>query len=354
MFNAQLAQPRALRGQLLSFRIANGALTVKELPTRLKLLNWGVNETVKGPVTVGPQTLARLAANQARLGYDRVQIDFNHQTVPGSETWQADPVEVAGYGTPVVIPHDGLYLVDIEWTPAGKKYAVNYHDLSPTPKLDDCGEVVFLHSVALCRQGAVHDLTFYNASFLQPQTRPQPPMENTTPTAAPQGEAVDNRGLLVALLQKLGVTLPDTATDADIATMVDQFKALAPAADDPDDDRRSNAAPTRPLGVETRIDQIEKDGLLTLAATQGKVIPLNAEEIRTTPIAVLRAMIDRLPVGTVPLAARQGGNPARPNEPGRVASLNAAQKLIVKNLNLSEEKYLATLNAEKAASVTLL
>jgi len=347
MFNAQIAQPRVLRGQLLSFRIANGALTVKELPTRLKLLNWGVNETVKGPVTVGPRTLARLAVNQARLGYDRIQIDFNHQTVPGSETYQADPVEVAGYGTPVVIPHDGLYLVDIEWTPAGKKYATNYHDLSPTPKLDDRGEVVFLHSVALCRQGAVRDLTFYNASFLQPQTSPQSPMENTTPNAAPQGDAVDYRGLLVALLQKLGVDLPDTATDADIATMVDQFKAPAPADTDPGDD-------SRPLGVEARIDQIEKEGLLTLAATQGKVVPLNAEEIRTTPVALLRSMIDRLPVGAVPLAARQGGNPARPNEPGRVTALTAAQKLIVKNLNLSEEKYLTTLNAEKAASVTLL
>jgi phage I-like protein len=353
MFNAQPAHPRTLRGQLLSFRIANGALAVKELPTRLKLLNWGVNETVKGPVTVGSQTLAQLAVNQARLGYDRIQIDFNHQTVPGSETFQADPVEVAGYGTPVVIPHDGLYLVDIEWTPAGKKYAANYHDLSPTPKLDDHGEVVFLHSVALCRQGAVRDLTFYNASFLQPHASP-PPMENTTPSTAPQGEAVDYRGLLVALLQKLGVNLPDTATDADIATMVDQFKAPAPTDTDSSDESRAKTASTRPLGVEARIDQIEKDGLLTLAATQGKVIPLNAEEIRATSVAVLRSMIDRLPVGAVPLAARQGGNPARPNEPGCVAALTAAQKLIVKNLNLSEEKYLATLNAEKAASVTLL
>jgi phage I-like protein len=353
MFKAAPAQPRTLRGQLLSFRIANGALEVKGLPTRLKLLNWGVNETVKGPITVGAQTLRRLAVNQARLGYDRIQIDFNHQTVPGSETYQADPVEVAGYGTPVVIPDDGLYLVDIEWTPAGKKYAANYHDLSPTPKLDDKGEVVFLHSVALCRQGAVRDLTFYNASFLQPQASPSP-MENTTPTAAPQGDAVDYRGLLVALLEKLGVNIPDTATDADIATMVDQFKA--PASDDADPDANGfvDSTPARPLGVEARIDQIEKDGLLTLAATQGKVVPLNAEEIRATPITVLRSMIDRLPAGAVPLATRQGGNPAKSHGPGRVTALTAAQKLIVKNLNVSEEKYLATLNAEKAASVTLL
>ena len=39
--------------------IANNALMVKELLTRLKLLNWGVNETVKGPDTVGRQTLVR-------------------------------------------------------------------------------------------------------------------------------------------------------------------------------------------------------------------------------------------------------------------------------------------------------
>ncbi|HUB68006.1 MAG TPA: phage protease [Candidatus Methylacidiphilales bacterium] len=351
MFKTRSASPATLRGQLFSFRIANGAPTVRELPTKLKLLNWGVNETVKGPIVVGTRTLAQLAANQKRLGYDRVQIDFNHQTVPGSETYQADPVEVAGYGTPVVIPHDGLYLIDIEWTPAGKKYAANYHDLSPTPKLDGHGEVIFLHSVALCRQGAVKDLTFYNTSFLQPQASPQS-MENPTPPAAPQGETVDYRGLLVALLQKLGINIPDTATDADIATMVDQFKAPASPGENADED--GAGASVHSLGVEARIDQIEKDSLLTLAATQGKVIPLSTEEIRSTPVTVLRSMIDRLPTGTVPLASRKSGSPAKSNEPGRVTTLTAAQKLIVKNLNLSEEKYLATLNAEKTASTILL
>jgi hypothetical protein len=74
---------------LVALKISNGGLTDGELPSRLKLLNWGANATVKGVVKVGPQTQADLAANQKTLGFDRVALDFDHQTVPGSDTFKA-------------------------------------------------------------------------------------------------------------------------------------------------------------------------------------------------------------------------------------------------------------------------
>lgn len=347
----------SLKGSLVSFRISNGAMAAKELPKRLKLLNWGVNETVKGPVTVGAQTVAQLSANQAKLGYDRIALDFNHQSVPGSDTFKPDPVEVAAYGTPVVIPNDGLYLENIEWTPAGEKYASNYHDLSPTPKLDAQGEVVFLHSVALCRQGAVKDLSFYNASFLKPLNTPmetQPTTPMATPAAPASTNAPDYRGLLIALLGKLGCNIPDTATDADIGTMVDQFKAPAPPAAPAGKEKEAPAAPATPMSVEARLDKMERDNLLLLAANQGKVVPLSASEIDATPVAVLRGMIEKLPAGAVPTSSRQGGNPARPEVKGKITTLTAEQQKIARNLQISEEKYLKQLNAEAATNLTVL
>jgi len=60
------------------------------------------------------------------------------------------------------IPGDGLYLTALSYTPSGNKYAREYRDLSPAVLLDDDGEVIFCHSVALCPQGEVRGLSFYS------------------------------------------------------------------------------------------------------------------------------------------------------------------------------------------------
>jgi phage I-like protein len=159
---------------LNSTPITNGALSGATLPTRLKLLSWGENATLKGPVNVTAYTASTLPGEQQAKGFDRVALDFNHNSFPGHPNFQKDPREVAAYGVPTVIPGDGLWLEDIDWTPAGQKYARNYIDLSPTPTLNNKGEVTFLHSVALCPQGAVEGLSFYSPTNL-------PPTANMTP-----------------------------------------------------------------------------------------------------------------------------------------------------------------------------
>ncbi len=154
----------SLNGLFAFGAINNRALAGKELPPRLKLLNWGTNKSTKGQIIVGQKTAATLAANQRRFGYDRVGIDYNHQSLPGHTNFKPDPREMAAYGVPSVVPGEGLFLEDIAWTPSGKQYASNYSDLSPAPLLDS-GEVTFLHSVALCPQGCVDGLTFLSATL---------------------------------------------------------------------------------------------------------------------------------------------------------------------------------------------
>jgi phage I-like protein len=351
------AQP-PFAGRLVALRISNGARDQKDLPTRLKLLNWGVNQTVKGPVTVGKESAKSLAVNQAKQGYDRVAIDFNHQTVPGSEEYQKiiklrgsiDPLPVAGYGTPVVIPGDGLYLENIEWTPSGQENARNYHDLSPTPLLNKQGEVVFLHSVALCRQGAVDGLTFFNASLLHLTT-----MDNdTTTTPPPSNSGVDYKGLLISILQKLGVAVPDGASDADIAGMVDQFKAPAPTP--PTTKKDGPASPEAPdpttmtpgerfIFSQLQKLQADRDGdakhtLILRASQEGKVIPLGAEEIKATPLSVLQVMVDKLPPGTVPTQSHRGNGAAPAGGTPPLTTLTAGEKEMCLNLGITEESFL--------------
>lgn len=143
------------------------ALASGQLPSRLKLFNWGRNDTASGPVVLNDVTSREFAANQRRTGRVRVAIDFEHNTVPETLEYarSKEPRPVAGYGTPLLIPGAGLYLDEISTTPAGESNFQNYEDLSPTPWLAPGGTLMGLHSAALCRAGAVYSLTLAGAAL---------------------------------------------------------------------------------------------------------------------------------------------------------------------------------------------
>lgn len=147
--------------------ISNKALESKELPKRIKVMSFGKSNTLDSPIYVNDKTLSTFNSTQKSIGRERVPIDFNHNTVPGSKTYESDkePRAIAGYGTPKV-NKDGLFLEDIQWTPSGEKAARDYEDLSPAPLLDKDDVVIGLHSVALTPAGAIDDLTFYSADTL--------------------------------------------------------------------------------------------------------------------------------------------------------------------------------------------
>ena len=151
---------------LANKEIDNKALAGKDLPKRIKVLNWGRNETTDGPVFLNKKTLSVFADYQKKTGRDKdVALDFDHCTVPGSKEYVAgQPKSIAAYGNPELIENDGLYLNDLEWTDMGEENARNYKDLSPTAMTDKQGSVLGLHSVALTPNGAVDGLKFYSAN----------------------------------------------------------------------------------------------------------------------------------------------------------------------------------------------
>ena len=83
----------------------NGVSESGELPSRLKLFDWGVNKTNQGDFIVDEGTLKVFAANQDALARTTVQVDFNHNTVEGTPAYlaAAGSPEIGGYGVPVVI-----------------------------------------------------------------------------------------------------------------------------------------------------------------------------------------------------------------------------------------------------------
>ena len=148
--------------------ISNGAKPEQKtsLPKALKVLNLGANSTRKGIVRVGERTRQLLALNQTKYGYDQVALDYEHNTVFGTPAYKEskEPRAVAGFFKPE-LREDGLWIACGTYTPDGVENALNFPDLSPCVQLDENGEVVFLHSVALCRQGAVDGLGFYSVDL---------------------------------------------------------------------------------------------------------------------------------------------------------------------------------------------
>src|SRR5580704_6396511 len=192
---------------LKTFKISNGALKNETLPKRLKFFAWGDNKSTDGNFRAGDRTSAELAANQKRLGFERVAIDFNHCSVPGTDTYKdllkvGQPPLIFGYGRVEAVPHDGIYLDDIIWTPLGVQHARNFEDLSPAIQ-DDDGEVTLVHSVALTPNGKVEGLEFFNASLKA--------QENVAPAPL----ALSQKSL--TLLSVAGILgLPDTTEEKDV------------------------------------------------------------------------------------------------------------------------------------------
>jgi phage I-like protein len=284
-----------LTGLVALQAIKNDGLTGEKLPTRLKLLDWGDNATVsKGTVKVGPGTVRALAANQARLGFDVIALDYAHNSLPGHPNFARDPRKVAAYGKPVVIEGEGLFLEALSFTPSGKEHAREYHDLSPTPLLDEQGEVTFLHSVALCPQGEVQGLSFFSADFLTALS--------TDPKNKP---SMDFKKLLITLLG-----LKDDASDADIEAACKSFAEKGEAKEEA---KPADAVAMAALGklienqgkaltaLTTKLEAQDREALSAAALREGKIVPLSAKNLA---FADFKALLAELPANQVPLDQR--------------------------------------------------
>lgn len=189
---------------LKTFKISNGALKNEMLPRRLKFFAWGDNKSTDGNFRAGDKTSAELGANQKKFGFERVAIDFNHCSVPGTDTYNdllkvGQPPLIFGYGRVQAVPNDGIYLEDIIWTPLGVQHARNFEDLSPAIQ-DEDGEVTLVHSVALTPNGKVEGLEFFSAT-LEAQ-------EN----AAPQPKSLEEKALTLLSVARL-LELPETSDE---------------------------------------------------------------------------------------------------------------------------------------------
>ena len=135
--------------------------TAKQLPTRIQLLKWGVNDSTEGPVIVNDLTLSSFADMQRKIGRESAPLDFEHNTVPGTPEYNRthEPRAIAAMGRPVVVQGEGIFLESLSYK-VGEDIVKNFEDVSAAPLLNKDRVVVGLHSAALTRTGAVYGAHF--------------------------------------------------------------------------------------------------------------------------------------------------------------------------------------------------
>lgn len=308
---------------LAALRVTNGALRGDKLPSRIKILNWGENPSVKGTFKVGPKTLASLAANQRALGFERIAIDYNHTSAPGAPDYvgkgQVPPI--FGYGKPVAIENDGLYLEDITWTPLGAQHARNFEDLSPAlhPSTPDT-EVEFIHSVALTTNGALHDVTFFSVHNNKKNDQPDPSNPSETQIMSTQSTPA----VLTLAVLAASIGLAETATQDQVTAKLrrlSELEALTPLIKDGKVIVLEELATLRAdiAAIKSASDERDRATVLASLGADGKVPrnadgkPYSAEDLAKLDITTLRILAANTP-STVPLSAR-GKRPADTTDP---------------------------------------
>jgi len=269
--------------RLTCLKISNHGLDPAKLPPRLKLLNWGENKSVKGPVIVGPKTVASLSVNQAKLGFDRVALDYEHNTVKGTPAFleSKEPRKVAGFGVPVVIENEGLFLEQMLYTPSGVENAREYIDLSPAVQQDEHGEVIFIHSAALCRQGAVEDLSFYNVDLPEEE-------DDLEGLRAELRKVQDAMGALYEKIFDIQKKVEAEALEQTLKEVTAQsVKELS----------------TQVSTLSASFEEVRREQLLAAARAQGKKVP-PASVTDGLDLTKLSALLDDLEADRIPLSRK--------------------------------------------------
>ncbi len=274
------------------FRAPSLGQQLRELPTRLLIAPWGKSESVKGPVVVNDTTVKALPRLQELTNFRRIDLDFNHNTVPGSEEFKAHPPprKIAGKGTPEVVPGEGIYLNAIEWTPEGQEAVKNghYDELSPAPKMNERGEILWLHSCAVVPHGAIEGLKVFSAE--EPACLAGAIQTFSAESGLNLSTHFPTMNHKVLLCTLLG--LAESATDEQIAEGVKTFSATLATL-------KTFSADFAAL--RKRLDDQERAAIKDAALRAGKIVPLTADEL---PIEQFRKLVSELPADQVPLDKR--------------------------------------------------
>lgn len=359
--------PRKLPASLSLLCLSAGAVdrASGELPERLLILPWGQHDLGKRGTALCDATTAALFADAMKaLKFNGpVALDFNHNSLPGHAAYLAEkePRRKAAWGTPLVVPGEGIYLTALSWTPEGRDAFLGGHfqDISPAIFRDKANHVIAIHSAALCDHGEVDGLTIEAATappelqsaFAALSTLPasiNPSIHpSTTPSPTPPMKP-EILAALAALLKGMDIELaaePDDTMIADALTAaagkVDDMKAKLTAAAAPPEKKeevKPDALSAQITDLQTQLatiraekDQARRDALMAEAIRDGKIIPLTSELWNKAPVDVCEGLVKAAKAGEVPTSKK---TPDGHQEDSKPLALSAE---VMSNMGLTAE-----------------
>lgn len=306
------------------------------MPRRVKFLGWGDNPNAKGiPVVLGKKIMEALAS--PHYAYRVVALDYEHNTLPGTPEFEktAEPRKVAAYGRVEVVENDGAYLNIESYTPSGEENAANYCDVSAGVYRDENGEVIAIHSVALCRNGAVEGMEFKQValSVAAPVEQPE------------KAEGKMDKAKLIALLK-----LPETATEEEIQAALEALvkkgeeppdgeekpPANADDADGKKPDVKKADGMSAALDYTKLADELQKRDLVKKARAEGKAVALSDSALGAMTPADVETYLAGLSA-TVPVSPKTPKKVDEPRLDARPDGLSDNDRKIFAAMGLTEE-----------------
>lgn len=317
-----------------------GGLPSGELPSRLVILPWGKHDLGSRGIALCDETTAATfeAAMQALKFNGPVALDFNHNSLPGHAAYlaESEPRKKAAWGTPKVIPGEGIVLEALSWTPEGAEAfrGGHFQDISPVIFRDKANHVIAIHSAALCDHGEVDGLTIEAATapaelqhaFAALSASPLLPVSPSPSLTSPANPMPpDILQALTTLLGALEIELPEAPDETAIASALtaaggkidDMKKAVVAAAAPAPTVKKEGVDPaacsvealTTQLGdLQKKFDalsatsaQARRDALMAEAVRDGKLIPLSTDLWNKTPVDVCEGLVKAAKAGEVPL-----------------------------------------------------
>lgn len=291
---AKDAKPEVDFDALILAGVAHPGLAAGNLPEKIKILNWGVNQTAFGDIEVNDLTLSAIEAQRDADTYRRIVIDFEHQSERNSKNFVPSPRLHAGYGDAICLAGDGLYVEKVAYTPAGNKYAPEYADVSGAVSLIKGTRVVGgLRSVALCPNGAARDMVFLSGDEVH---------GSEVVTLATDGD--HERAKLIEQISALNEALKALASD--LKTVKDENTLLRDSNKNLIEElqNRVTTLSAESSAAVASAERSERLLLLDGAKRDGKILPLSADQCAALPIDDLREIVGRAKAGVVPLVPK--------------------------------------------------
>jgi phage I-like protein len=346
---------KAARNSLLSLcAFRAGALDASggnPFPSRLVICPAGTSDArARGKVIVNAETFSGLEdrQNAMKLGM-RLVLDAEHCTVPGTPAFLADkePRAVLAWATLSGSPEEGLVYDKIEPTPLGLEAWKNnqFQDVSPTVFRRADGTVLAVHSAALCRHGEIDGLTIDAASAparLAPFFTALSATLEPTPPANMDAILATLKSILAALGIDLAADADEAAVTSAAAKAPDKIKQLmqAPPAAMTADMKALQAQLTTLSADITTLkgerDELKRNELIRQAQAEGKIIPLSADTLKITPLAVLEDIVKQAKAGEVPLGRK---TPDREISKDKPDAFTASDREVFDAFGLTEDDF---------------